>query len=153
MSTMYPVFEPHSYFCPFCYPSCSPLTFLSLFVSLLFLVQERSKRPGSQVELHHFLSMMTTKMILRATECPHSLRIQYSLQSTAEFQREPFKMPASSGSSKHQCLLYIYCHVFSPSIRKARNRLLYCPLFLKKASHFLLSTLAASLHALHGNLH
>ena len=105
-------------------PSYSPLTFpLPFCLSPLYLpwCKKGSKHPGChlQLELHLFLSTMTTNVIISVTvvnvaiECPHSLMIQYSLQGTGEFQAEPFTMPAGSGSSDHHCFLSICCHTFS----------------------------------------
>lgn len=52
------------------------------------------------------------------------------LVGTGEFQGEPFKMPAGSGSSNHHCFLFKgTSYIFSCSIRKARNVLLFNPLF------------------------
>lgn len=143
MRITYPVFEDHIYFCPLCssflLTSDLPLPFC---LSPLYLpwCKKGSKHSGCQLqlELHLFLSMTTTNVIISVTvvnvaiECSHSLMIQYSLQGTGEFQGEPFKMPTGSGSSNHHYFLYLLSYVFSSSIRKARNALLFCPLFQKK---------------------
>lgn len=96
---MYPIFKDHINFCSLCstfLPSFNlPLSFC---VSLLKLGQEREQHPGYylQLDLHFFLSMMTTNKIIHVTvvnvaiECP-SFHQQNNLQGQESFKENHSK--------------------------------------------------------------